>query len=192
MDLAVLRKPEALTMEEALLRLRDGCADQGLRFLTALEPARAGGAPAILTVFVATPLTGGVDLGPEALQAALRVVEATPYAGEPLPTPRPVAAAPPIVPEAAPPSSGPASAVDCTEGAPRELALNDDPRVGKTAAENDVFLCAAFPYGGGGASSSPSDYEESPTREPLMQRRATPSPDYEPGGDDVPTAAAER
>ena len=67
MDLAALRKPEALTLEEVLLRLRDGCADQGLRFLTALEPARTGGAPAILTVFVAAPLTGGVDLGPEAL-----------------------------------------------------------------------------------------------------------------------------
>ena len=125
MDLTALRKPEALTLEEALLRLRDGCADQGLRFLTALEPARAGSAPVILTVFVVAPLTGGVDLGPEALQAALCVVEATPYQGEPLPTPRPATATPPIVREAAPSSSGPASAVDCTEGAPRELAADD-------------------------------------------------------------------
>ena len=87
MDLAALRKPIALTLEEALLRLRDGCADQGLRFLTALEPARAGNAPAILTVFVAAPLSAGVDLGPDALQVALRAVEATPYEGEPLPMP---------------------------------------------------------------------------------------------------------
>ena len=152
MDLAALRKPEAFTLEEALLRLRDGCADQGLRFLTALEPARAGGAPAILNVFVVAPLTGGVDLGPEALQAALRVVEATPYAGEPLPTPRPAAAAPPIVPEAAPSFSEPASAIDCTEGAPRELQGCTRPplfRVAVTAAAFRRFFSAvAGRYGG--------------------------------------------
>ena len=126
MDLTALRKPEALTLEETLPQLRDGLTDQGLRFLTALEPARAGSAPAILTVFVAAPLTGGVDLGPEALQAALRVVEATPYQGEPLPTPRPAAAIDPIAPGPAPSSSGPASAVDCTEGARRRPARWDD------------------------------------------------------------------
>ena len=82
--------------------------------------------------------------------------------------------------------------VDCTEGAPRELASEDDPRAGTTAAENTAFLCAAFPYSDRGASSSPSDYVESPPREPLTQRRATASSDYEPGGDDVPTAASER
>ena len=79
--------------------------------------------------------------------------------------------------------------MDCTEGAPRELAADDS--CGRTtAAENTAFLCAAFPYDGRGASSS--DYEESPAREPLTQRRATPSPEYEPGDDDVPTAAGER
>ena len=119
------------------------------------------------------------------------MVEATPYQGEPLPTPRPAAATLPIAPKAAPSSSGPASAVDCTEGAPRELAA-DDSCDRTTAAENTAFLCAVFPYNGRGASSSPSDYEESPAREPLMQRRATPSPEYEPGDDDVPTAAGER
>ena len=37
MDLAALRKREALMLEETLVRLRDGLADRGLRFLTAPE-----------------------------------------------------------------------------------------------------------------------------------------------------------
>ena len=190
MDLAALRKPIALTLEEALLRLRDGCADQGLRFLTALDPARTGSAPAILTVFVAAPLAAGVNLGPDALQTALRTVEATPYEGEPLPTPRPPAACATNANEPGPSSSGPTSAVDCTDCGPRDLAP-EELHGQTTAAENAAFLCAAFPHCSQEAPSSPSDYVESPPQETLPQRRATPSPVYEPGDDGVPTAAAE-
>ena len=68
----------------------------------------------------------------------------------------------------------------------------DEQSAGMTAVENSAFLYAAFLYGSQGASSSPSDFEESPPRMPLMQHRDTPSPNYEPGGDDVPTAEDER
>ena len=80
--------------------------------------------------------------------------------------------------------------MDCTDCGPRDLAP-EELHGPTTAAENAAFLCAAFPHCSNEAPSSPSDYVESPAQETLPQRRATPSPVYEPGDDGVPTAAAE-
>ena len=88
MNLLPPRDREAVDLEEAMLRARDGLADAGLRLVLANMPTRISrSGPVVLTLYVEAPIHPAADIGGDATIAALRALETTPYRSEPLPVP---------------------------------------------------------------------------------------------------------
>ena len=168
MNLLPPRDREAVDLEEAMLRARDGLADAGLRLVLANVPTRISrSGPVVLTLYVEAPIHPAADIGGDATIAALRALETTPYRAEPLPVPttpdhdsRRKAGA-----NAGTSASGAAcgTSTDCAEEASASQEATCADGYVMDPAERKAFLAVAFPHEQV-ASPEPSN-DESPKRQ---------------------------